>query len=448
MELSSIFCKVHFNNHIEIDLDYKAYCSECVNDSIKNNLNNPQEIKSNIIFHDNEKNNNYLCKIHDKEFKFFCVTCKQYICSNCICTIHKSHVSGTIKQMTLKVKEILLQKQELLKDEIALLQSKNTIYKKDTEQAIKLTKDINDSIDKTILVNKKQVENAFIKVTLEIQKLISKYNSFIHSSKVSRENTICNGGLVYLNEIKKELENSSFSVFSQCLFIKNNYTTLKVLLSYSNIEESSNIDEYLSFDKQFNEMNQNIISKANQILVYLDKLDIQLQNVFRTNLPQAYYKFRRFDVFKLLKSKYITQTSTSFFISKSISLCGIGICGFDSKLPNGLPFNLSIYKENELIYKLDSTLKGTTNNHGCNSIIYFHFNEAISLQEKYKYSIQIIFINEAKNYYLDIWTGSNTSNTMSYIDNNSNVMFTFKQSNLSSDFHEEVEGIISDFLII
>ena len=47
MELSSIFCKVHYNNHIEIDLDYKAYCSECVNDSIKNNLNNPQEIKSN-----------------------------------------------------------------------------------------------------------------------------------------------------------------------------------------------------------------------------------------------------------------------------------------------------------------------------------------------------------------------------------------------------------------
>ena len=459
--LIKVQCKIHpeIKPLIE-ESTKKLYCKKCNNIDKNNNSSNNLIVNNDIntaittttssTTNNNEQNNiknnntvNYtndeICDYHQNDkANFYCEDCLKSLCNECFQN-HKSHKCFTPNISMSNFKQELEETKDKLK-EIKLNTEDNINNLKPVQDFYKSLKDnLNSAIKSNIekvqkFLNKKSAffdvacNRMFNGLDNEIEETLSILNQFSKQLKNSSNK---------LSEMNEVIEDNSKSDVEICIFKKENNKKL------SEIEHLvTDVEAYLSnkfknlkikIDNNMKKFEDESINLNNKI----QKYEANLLDFIKSGIPSNCYRLRRFrSFFTYDVSKYYRNSSICLMVSKSISLCGLGLCGLyienknlynsssnDSK--NTLKVKIKIIeslnissstnadknndnKNNEtndvknVVMSMDVNIPSIRN--AIDPVYQFYFNKAVNLYNDKVYYITIDSLNDDS--YIKIWTGS------------------------------------------
>ena len=503
MDASTITCELHSSNFLVVDKDFKVYCFKCCNDKSTDNSKN----QSNLAFidkHINVNENSSICKTHFISNEFFCLSCKDFICRDCICTTHKEHDAGTFSQISNKIIKVLKEKKESYINNINTIEKNSLQFDESTKKISQFTDNIKQKIKSSkqkylnqISENLNEKTNSLNKKKEELEELF--YN--IKEKLIKNKENLIKLYNLKLNEAYITLSEKLTSNFSQCLFVKDNYSLIKPCFDYIYNSNDNKNEEFSAMEKKLNKSYNEYFLLFKEVLDYYTKFEQNINSSLNTNIPCIIYKLNRFNKYEF-SSVYVKHTNLSFEVNKEIKLCGISLCavknipksGFNSKLTSSTSLNINslsnikknindsennvnfklrlfehnyninnnrksintnnFYENDILLDTIESELKQSLNSNNNNNLISYYFNNPLLIKKNQAYSINVELNSINKDSYLEICIGNNldiikdnNSKCLSVVSNNiSDLVFTFDNGRLESDLYEDSKGIIAEII--
>lgn len=474
MDLYLASCQIH-KIELEVDENFSVYCPVCYNTDSKG--------QSKITFLDKNKGLDFsserlfeCCRLHNKEMSFFCVKCTDFICADCICQEHRTHLSGTIGQMAKEAKNLFERLRGKYTKENNELCERSIQFKKDTETIQKFDEKVNQilnkvsskldgEIDKEITARTKDLKERAIDIESEIE---------VVKEKINKKNESLGDMIKILSEGKIGLNHEMKTQSSQTLFLKKNLDLIEPFLKVTT-DEREDFNKEIDIHKLRIKANCEVYYKlCLEFVRMVKKREGIILSCINSRLPSKYFRLRRFGEYSC-SNVFLKQACLSFKVSKSIRICGIGLCSLknklkplrkDSTLPAeeqtpinafpSLPVNIKLFEnpkddnsEIKLIGQINSTLKSSLDNISvvCNPVNQYHFVKGYLLDTDNSYTILATLEHGDTVNYIDIWTGKRLHNEEESRSNNiEDVIFQFKEGKLGSDMYELSNGIISDIL--
>lgn len=454
--IKNLTCSQHSSSFLEVDLEFKVYCSECLKLSSK--ANKEGDLLKNLMFLNASETDHHSADIIVKE-DFFCFTCCRFIDADGVANEHRDHASNTVNQICPSISKTILNYKKKLETINDLLNLKS----KEFESVSLVSKEFETKLKETVEVVKSKASST---VNNEIKKHSGNADN-IHKelesdlnlvlSKIQDKASSVESSIQFLKQTKVMLENNKKNNFSHCDYIRQKDEELKKSSKLLDILENPKEDEATKISKlntKFEKYNLNIDSLTN----YLLKIESNLSTCISTHQTERYHRLRRVKEYESITSKFLRKTAILFRVNKTIKLCGLGICCFkmnktkqqapDLKVPIVIKIitrdtNDSPYKT---IYEMGSTLQTCQMNISLNPVTVIHFNKMLRIFHDKNYEIEIELEKPKQESYVDLWIAKTDKHDAYTIktNNKDDLVFTFNNSQLESDFHEVGEGLISD----
>lgn len=464
-QISSVRCKIHGNNYLNISkINFSLVCRKCIDEGKKEFefiCDSKENIKTN-----KEKID---CYQHTKKKgSYYCDDCKEFICKLCFANEHRNHKSHLPKSISDNFKKYI----DSTIDNVKQLKP---VLDESLEDIKQIYNKLKDQKDETLKIPNKTIQNITIKNSDQMNIFndifISKMGNLdkdveddsIRHSKIKEKNLKL---LQDCDEYNKKIKNEDKSLSSVkiCQYHKDKKDKFK--------EISEFIENSLTF---LNIRMKNTLIAANESKTKLLN-DIQLLNKsvnmyencttssIITGQANNSILLRRFLRFVHSDVKYFKITSIIVSVSSPVFLTGLALCGLyvsnkQTADPNyvhnpssNLDITIAVYelRENEdknKLFIMKSELLPIRDK--IDPSISINFMKGIKLVPNKQYLVTIQ--NTSDISYCDLWVGAvskeNEKSEQKIRCHNTKVDFSFTQTkNIQTDFDEFSMGIIEGIL--
>lgn len=472
-KLKNLICKIHHKSNLKIDSqNYILFCEAC---------QSTQSHNDNLIFEDEEASDNcedlssQCCSYHQTEkSEFFCEDCKVVLCNECFYD-HKLHkcytfdiLSNEYNAILLEMKERLLSIKSISENNLTLLTPVQSFYNN-------LKQSIEGIVSKSITETEKILNDKETFFDLEVKKI------FLGMDKEIEE------AIIFLNQYKENLNKASndLKLYSEtidrlesdvevCLFKKQNNKELTDIDKLICLAEGF-LNEKMKKLKLKIEKNFPFFEKESKELIFkINQYEKSLTSSLNSGISSICYRIRRYrQFFSYEIPKYFHQTTLCFIINKSISLCGVGLCGLFtrdfSKINEPIELEVKIYEDSskDIIKShvgdkviLEKIIKLPTIRNIIDPVFQIYFDKAVTIYKDRVYYLNIL--NKSKEDFIKIWSGSiyddtreggeevkedSVGNIQTIICNDTLIKFNFMNAvGYESDYSEFGMGIICDLI--
>lgn len=492
--IRNVECEIHKKEHLAISKStFKLICSKCETQPQKDG-----KVKQNLICtnlqttsrkHSMEIESEDKCDKHKSVIAlFFCEDCKKTCCCECF-NDHRSHNCNTPERISAKYDALMKE----MSEKLAIIKKVTESNLDNLKPVLDFYKSIKEKIKVGISASVNRVNTAVLSKStffrVESEELFKGIDKEVEEAllildglkqRMSDTSSKLKGMVRTLSQLKSDSD--------ICFFKKKHAKEIYEIESLI-VEVESYLYDKLKQTKLKAEQHATEFDELNKILTNKIKAyENTLFSTLQSGISSTCYRVRRFKQFFSYEiAKYFRNSAVCLMVNKSISLCGLGICGLflDNlyKKVDPLLLRIEIVESKYVIKDNDDTSKGLKKEikveimnkevkvPGIKNIIdpahQIYFDKAVSLSKDKVYNITIK--NMSGEDFVKIWSGSiedeaiqphpdhrpsiggygpaleNFNQTV--VCNDTYVKFnTVTAYGFESDYNEFTMGLISDFI--